>query len=705
MAKTIHFFFLLLAMLTTLSVQATHNRAGEITYVVDPSDFLSITATITTYTKASSVPADRDSLEICWGYSINDTPVCEWVLRSNGSIIGGIGSGVVLPGDIKINTYTATRKYPGPGHYVISMTDPNRNGGILNVNPPNSDNIPFHIQTTASILNPAFQGFNNSPVLLQPPVDIACIGELFIHNPNAYDPDGDSLSYELTTPLQAVNTPVPMYSSPSQFPVSPSNAISINHVTGDILWETPQTAGEYNIAMYIITWRDGVALDTLIRDMQVLVQDCDNKPPIIETIDEICVIAGEVIDFEVIATDPDAGQKVRLTALGGPFIVNPSPAEFLPNDNSYQNPPVIRHFRWQTTCEHISDQFYSVVFKAVDNFLGDSTGLATLKTVTIKVVGPPPEEVQGVADMDVINVTWAKPYDCEVVEDDYFKGFSVWRKLGSNQFPLDTCDPGLAGKGYTRIANKVLEVDNGRYIFVDTDVERGRSYCYRILGNFAKTSLSGFNFNAVESLASKEVCVQLSRDIPLITNVSVRNTDATNGSIFVQWSKPDPEDLDTILNPGPYTYELWRAEGFTNTGFTLVPGASFTVNNFYEAVDTNFVDTLLNTLDNPYTYRIAFYVNGETDPIDFTNNASSTFLNIASTDQTNILTWDLDVPWDNYRYTIYRRDNANPTQYDSIGISNTEEYTDKEGLVNGVEYCYFVKGYGSYNIEGVLPIL
>ena len=701
MIKLLRFTILLLVIFSAGSVQATHNRAGEITYVTDTSNFLSITATITTYTKASSLPADRDSLEICWGWESNDALVCEWVKRSN-------GNGQLLGNDIKKNLYSAPHTFPAIGHYVISMTDPNRNGGILNVNPPSSDNVPFHLETTITIFNPQFNGFNNSPILYQPPIDIACVGQPFIHNPNAYDQDGDSLSYKLTVPLQSVGTLVPNYSYPDQIPTpnSADNILSINSVTGDLLWISPQKPGEYNITIYIIEWRNGLPLDTMIRDMQITVLECDNEPPVIETIEELCVIAGTLIDFEVIATDPNPGQKVRLTALGGPLVISPSPAQFSPNSNTFENPPILKTFTWQTTCEHISDQFYSVIFKATDNYIigSDSAGLSTLKTVRIKVVGPPPEDLQAIAVDEQINLNWEKPYNCEIVEDDYFKGFSVWRKLGSNAFPLDTCDPGLDGKGYTRIATKLFDMSGGRYVFTDFDVERGRNYCYRIVGDFAQTSAGGFNFNFVESLASEEFCVQLSRDIPLITNADVKTTDTSNGEIFVQWSTPNPEDLDTLQNEGPYKYEVWRAEGITNTGFSLIHSTTPAA-NFYESVDTNYLDIGLDTENNAYTYRIDFFIEG-TISLGFTNDASSTYLNIASTDETNILTWDLNVPWDNYSYTIYRGNNIEPiSQYDSIGISNIEEYIDNEGLVNGVEYCYYVRGYGSYNIAGTLPIL
>ena len=75
----------------------------------------------------------------------------------------------------------------------------------------------FAAAAWSRIFNPVFAGPNNSPILLQPPIDFACVGQPFLHNPNANDLDGDSLSYEFTTPLQDVNTPVPNFSSPSAF--------------------------------------------------------------------------------------------------------------------------------------------------------------------------------------------------------------------------------------------------------------------------------------------------------------------------------------------------------------------------------------------------------------------------------------------------------------------------------------------------------
>ena len=692
--------FLLIGM---HQLSATHNRAGEISIeqVGDCVNSLTVQATIITYTKASSVQADRDSLEICWGDGR-----CETVYRLNGPIVGGFHQGDRLENDTKKNIYRAIHTYPARGTYAISMTDPNRNGGILNVNFPNSESVRFHIQTVYTFPNPQFQGCNNTPVLLQPPIDIGCVGQVFIHNPNAYDTDGDSLSYEFIVPFQDVDLVVPNYQFPNNISPGPENRLTIDEVTGDIVWDAPQRPGEYNLAMHIIEWRDGVPLDTLIRDMQILIEECDNQPPEIQTpFDEICVVAGDTLAFDVIATAPadEVNQEVRLTALGGPFEVSRSPATFLPlNANDFRPDPVDRRFVWVPDCEQISDQFYSVVFKATDNFLGDTSGLATLKTVRIKVVGPPPENVTAAAGEQQIKVTWDKPYFCENDTVNYFQYFTVWRREGSNNFPIDTCVAGLQGQGYENLTPfGTLDMEDGRFVFTDLDIEPGKTYCYRILANFARTTPGGqFLYNLVESLPSEEVCVQLNRDLPLILQASVISTSPNDGGIQVCWARPDAESLDTMSNPGPYRYQLLRAPGITIDPNDFQPiGVSFTTENFLDPVDTCFIDTTLNTRDQPYSYRVNFYTGfSDNQPIGATNPASSIYLNAAGTDQAINLTWDEQVPWDNYQFLVFRQ-NAQGT-FDSIATVDGLTYTDR-GLVNGQTYCYQVLALGTYGVEGV----
>lgn len=678
----ISIFFLIISF---QNLYATHNRAGEIS--IQQTGPLTVRATIVTYTKASSVQADRDTLEICWGDGF-----CEKVNRSNGS-----GNGVIIDSDTKKNIYISNHVYSGIGTYRISMTDPNRNGGVLNVNFPNSDAIPFHIETIYTLFNQNIVGSNNTPVLLYPPIDEGCVGQKFIHNPGAYDIDGDSLAYKLIVPLQALNQPVPNYLFPDKIEAGQNNSISINERTGDFIWMTPQKAGEYNIAMAIIEYRNGKPIDTLIRDMQILIRNCENKPPVINTKDELCVVAGKTVQFNVFGTDPDIPlQKVKLTAVGGAFDVATNKATFTVSP-TFQTQTAVGNFTWQTACEHISKEPYSVIFRALDNYKDTTQGLATLKTVRIKVVGPPPLDLKAKSTANQIELSWEKPYFCENAAGNYFWAFSVWRKEASNQFAKDTCNPGLAGKGYTEIAFKVLEEQNGRYYFKDTNVERGKTYCYRIIAQFAKRTQSNQPYNFVESMPSDEVCIQLSRDVPLITNVSVEETSKSNGKIQVKWIRPSIQDLDTIKNKGPYVYQLRRSEGINTTNWSDITSAKFVSNFFNEPIDSIFNDTGLNTSDNAYTYSLAFYVNNETKPLGNSESASSVYLSIQSTDEKNILNWQYKVPWNNTDYVIYRK-NTITNQFDSIGQTKLLTYSDT-GLTNGISYCYKIKTIGEYSIE------
>lgn len=676
----------LLALFFTGNVWATHNRAGEITYV--QTGDLTIRATVTTYTKASSIAADRDSVEVRWGDGTS-----QWVVRSNGG-----GQGDLLPNDTRLNFYIATHTYPGRAQYTISMTDPNRNGGILNVNPPSSENVMFHLETTFTFLNPQFQGYNNSPRLLRPPTDIGCVGQLFVHNPTAYDIDGDSLAYELIVPFQDRNLPVPNYLFPNQINPGQNNMISLNPVSGDFRWMAPQVPGEYNIAILIKEYRQGQLINTIIRDMQILIRECDNRPPEVQTIEEICVVAGETVEFDVIATDPDRNptQKVRLSALGGPFEFTQSRATFTVTAG-FQDQPLTGKFKWVTTCDHISGRYYDVIFKADDNFF-DTTGLSTLRTVRIKVSGPAPQNPGAELLESAVKLTWDSPYACEDAQNDYFRGFAIWRRNSSNVFQPDTCNPGMAGKGYTRIAFNQNNVEANKYFYEDSNIERGRTYCYRIVPEFARLSVAGNPYNQVEGLPSVEICVQLSRDIPIITKVSVEETSQTEGSIFVRWTKPLIPDLDTLLFPGPYKYVLRRGIGQVPVSFAEVPGASFEASSFSEANDTFFLDTGLNTSDLSYTYIVDFYTSGNV-LYGNANQASSVFLNIVSTDKRNILSWEETVPWENYEYRISRRAPGEP-DFVLLATISDSSYTDRN-LTNGEEYCYFIETVGTYGFSQI----
>ena len=88
---------------------------------------------------------------------------------------------------------------------------------------------------------------------------------MFIHNPNAYDIDGDSLAYEFTSPLQGVDMPVPDYKLPDEVGASINNHITINPKTGEIYWDSPKIQGEYNITILVKEYRQGKLINSILK--------------------------------------------------------------------------------------------------------------------------------------------------------------------------------------------------------------------------------------------------------------------------------------------------------------------------------------------------------------------------------------------------------------------------------------------------------
>lgn len=691
----LHIKLFLIGLLSLLGQQplwATHNRAGEIIYKqIGP---LTIRAKIITYTKisGSSAQADRDELELFWGDGSSDI-----VPRT--AIIS-------LSPDIQQNEYEFEHTYPGTNAtgrpYPLSMSDPNRNANILNVNGGASDAVEFYLETEVYLWPVSVFGYNSSPILLEPPIDFGVVGQVFQHAPNAYDPDGDSIAYELVTPLMSssgLGVTVPGYLYVDQLFPSANNNATLDPQTGVFTWDAPQQVGLYNIAILIKQYRNGLYLGGIIRDIQIDITDADNRSPQIVAEEQICVYAGNTIDLPVTATDPDIPiQTVTLSSTGGAYQNPVSPATFV---GPTHGNPVTRRFLWTTECDHVRAQPYQVIFKAKDSFDFFNSSLATFKTLTINVVAPAPQNLEATVIGDQVNLTWDAPYACE--NTDGFFGFSVWRREGCNPTEPDSCNIGLAGLGYTQInfGNLVNTTQGGRYTFVDNDVDRGVFYSYRLAGEFGTPAYDNSGnvvnyFDPVSSMPSSEICIQTNRDLPLMTHADVNVTDASTGEVYIQWSRPHSDELDTLQNPPPYRYELYRSADLNGANFGFSPiYTSPQYSDFYLAVDTFFTDTGLNTEANAHSYRVAFYANGDT--LGFTSIAASIFLNVAATDETNNLTWQENVPWVNEQYVVHVESPTGSGTFVVLDTVPTRAYSHT-GLINGEEYCYFVEAIGTYGL-------
>ena len=671
---------------------ATHYRAGEVLYELIGNYKYRIT--IITYSKydLNSVPADKDQVEILWGDGTSDT-----LNRSNGVDGDGNGfkDGIIIsnsPISIKKNEYIGVHTYPGAppkGFFLISFQDLNRINGITNINDGNTVDLPFYVEDTLKYPTDLSNiGFNSSPVLMCPPIDYANCNDTFYHNPCAIDSDGDSLDFQLIPCMQDIGTNVPVYSYPDAYCRAhgqPGCNLTINKHTGELIWATPCTIGIFNIAILIREYRGGVCIGTMIRDMQIIVSCEFNDPPHITALRDTCVRAGDSLRIRVTARDPVITQAVTLSAEGGAFHVANSPATFpVVTGNA-----ITSTFTWNTECSHIQKQDYVVVFRAIDDF--PNSPLVYLETWQIHVIAPPPLNLTGTASHQSVTLNWDNPYVCASSPD--FRGFSVWRKDGCDPFVPDYCETGLDGRGYTKITTANIFT----YTYTDNTTVVGQEYTYRVVAHFSKLSPNGnFQFEPNESVPSNEVCIYMPIDVPVILNVDVQQTDAANGKIYLRWKKPfaGGNNLDTIQNPPPYRYDIYRSSGSTFSNPVLIQ--STPDRSSYSALfDSTFDDTNINTKDGAWSYKIFFY--SANDTVGASAMASSVYLKVQSSDQSLYLSWQENVPWMNDSFAIYKL-NKTTSVYDPIDTVYTHNYTDV-GLINDSTYCYYVQSYGHYTLD------
>jgi len=645
--------YLIIALLISSSAAATHNRSGSITFRhISGYTYEFI---VTTCTKTSS-DADRPELEILWGDGTLDT-------------VQRISPIQFLQDDVQKNTYIAQHTFTGPATYVISVEDPNRNSGVLNIT--NSVDKVFCIQTEL-VISPFIGTPNNSIVIEDCPCpEYACQNKLYCYNLSAYDPDGDSLSYSLV-PCRGENCLEMSIPEIYEYPDDVGGGtMTIDPISGTLCWDVPQFQGEYNLAIKITEWRNGFYVGSVIQDMQVTVEACNNNPPVIVDVADTCVYAGDVVDIEFIATDPDLGDVITISATGAVFNVGNNVAVF--QDASAAD-TVTGNFQWVPNCEDVSLNYYTVIIHAVDNDPG--VALEDLSTFRIKVDVPPVTNLNVTANANSMSLSW----DASICGNLNY--YNIYRSIDSVDLDEDCCSQGAAlGLGYELVGTATTNsyVDQSGLIV-------GNEYCYIITAVLD---------NGVESCISNVDCASLNFEIPVLTHVSILTTDPTTGVDTVKWSYP--KELNTTLYPGPYHYQLYRQAGTGGGTETLIytssPQASI-INP-----DTTFEDTGLDTENNPYTYRVELFNDGNL--IGGSLNATSIFISLIPNDNELYIEWEEFVPWNNTSYEIYRETSPGSTVFNLIGTSNEIGYRDT-GLINGNTYCYKIKSIGAYSSDGII---
>lgn len=682
--KFIILFTNLIALMLYQSVSASHIAAGEIT--ARRVDCFNNTYEFTLrgfeYLLTKQVDFGNGFIDFGDGDTLQLSP--------------GMFTRATINERIDMMVFTVRHTYSGNQTFRVSYQEDYRNPDIRNIS--GSGNVAFYVETLVR-LDP-FLGCNSSPVFSIPPIDQGGIGISFVHNPGAFDPDGDSLAYRIVTPQSTFGVNVPGYQLPHRVGPNPVNetntgpaTFELDAITGDMIWNAPTYQGNYNVAFIVEEWRnlngDWFLMGYVMRDMQIFVEETDNNPPEIEAPEFICIEAGELLLEQVSASDPD-GDEVKIEAFGEPFTVNPAAA--FSNDPPVFHPsPDVQEFSWATSCELVRDDPYIFRFKVTDDA---PVGFARFASTAVQVVAPAPQNLQAAGQPGrSIQLSWDS-YECSNASS-----MQIWRRVDSFDFTPDECEVGIPpNAGYELVAN--VAINNTGYLDNNggLGLNFGANYCYRLVAEFPLP-------RGGKSYASQEVCFQIDATGPIITNVDVLETDEDNGEILLRWQQP--YEIDEVTYPGPYSYRLYRATGLT----VGEPSQLVTT-----TTDTVYIDTGLNTVSDAYRYMVEIFdanSNPANDPpVEKSSRASSVWFDPASRLMSVELRWNANVPWSNvsqdYPYHYIYRDRVNGfpdgqlVLIDSVDVTQSGfSYLD-QGQFNGqtlsdqLIYRYYVETSGTY---------
>ncbi|MCI5056896.1 MAG: hypothetical protein MRY83_12350, partial [Flavobacteriales bacterium] len=329
-----------------------------------------------------------------------------------------------------------------------------RNNTIGTIQNPGSE-----IMCVRSRINNTGGICNNSPVFTNDPVGFLCLGNQFCFNNGAFDADGDSLVYEQIVPqgelIGAVPTAIPStvnYLSGFSETMPTGDPMSFDVVNGNFCI-TSTWIGKTVTAIRVNEYRNGVLIGSIIRDIQLYVQPCNNGSPQISGLDssdlnsstDTTVCIGSTLEFALSSFDPDGDSLVmsaNLTGMpaGATFTITPG---VFPS-GTFNWTPTLADVRtapycFTVTVEDLYDcQGYSRTFtKGYCITVREGTPF----TVTLDPAGP-------FCDNDAVQQLNGSPVK---------PGYSFYTGSGITDNVQGFFDPGVAGAGTHNITYTVSD--------------------------------------------------------------------------------------------------------------------------------------------------------------------------------------------------------------------------------------------------------
>ena len=325
--QSMHSIFVLLLGLMAFSPQqahASHAMGADLTYqCVGPNQYR---VTLKLYRDCNGINAATSHLvnfnsASCGAFSATlpqismteITPVCPGIIGT--ACNGGTGTY-----GIQEFVYSSIVTLPsGCPSWDMSWTLCCRNAAITTLTTPSSNQM--HISAS---INSASTVCNSSPTFLNSPTPFVCNNQPVFYNHGAYDADGDSLAYSLTTCYNTAANPITYDAAQGISPNNPLHTISgvsIDPATGAINF-TPNAVQVGVMCVLVEEYRNGIKVGEIVRDIQFTVVNCNNLMPTLSGINggstfSTTAQVGQQLCFNVNSTDPDAGQSLTLTYNGG----------------------------------------------------------------------------------------------------------------------------------------------------------------------------------------------------------------------------------------------------------------------------------------------------------------------------------------------------------------------------------------------------
>jgi hypothetical protein len=144
-----------------------------------------------------------------------------------------------------------------------------------------SNNFALTTKMFSYLQTPVNYCFDQSPQFLLPPVLTGCAGDPHALFQVPLEPEIDSLSFEITSPLTDASSPINTYQTgysavsplpgPSQHPNN--QAVTFDPVTGDLLFLS-YTTGSFALAIRVTAWKCGIKVTEIHREVHILITPC-----------------------------------------------------------------------------------------------------------------------------------------------------------------------------------------------------------------------------------------------------------------------------------------------------------------------------------------------------------------------------------------------------------------------------------------------